>query len=712
MGIALRIFIVVFLVMLITLPFAIGAGNDKTPVIIGFKDKPTQADKDAIRGHGGEIKYQYTIINAIAAGLPLQAIEAVRKNPNVEYIELDGKVQASEQVLPWGIDRIDAELVHPSNKGTGVRVAIIDTGIDYTHPDLDGNYKGGYNFVSGNDKPMDDSGHGTHVAGIVAAEDNGIGVVGVAPEASLYAVKVLDSSGSGTFSNVIAGIDWSVRNGMQIISMSLGANSGSTALQDAVDSAYNAGIVIVAAAGNDGNYAGTTDTVDYPARYDSVIAVAATDSSDSRAIWYNSIPITGSSTGPQVELSAPGASIYSTVPTGACGLCDPSGYRYLSGTSMATPHVTGTAALIIASNPELTNVEIRWLLRNTSRDLGLGGRDELYGFGLINASAAAPVRDITPPAQVTGVTVTTVDTNHLSISWNANTEPDFSHYRVYRSMTLVFSTNPADLVASSTTNSFIDSGLAASTTYYYRVAAVDAAGNQGESSNESGGTTAPDTAGPATVNIAVSPNPTGGASSVTLTARIDDSITGNSSIDAAEYFFSTVGIDGSGIPMSASDGSFSSSSEGVVASIDVSGRVAGDYTLYVHGKDAVGNWGAMNTVLLGITEKPANTMHIGSIVMSKTTYKSKGYYTYAVANVTIVDAAGAAVEGAKVSGHWTGLTSDTDAGITGTGGWVALNSNAVKSAVGTFNFTVDSVTRDGWSYDKTANNMTGNSITV
>ena len=172
------------------------ADNDtktKEPVIIGFESTPGHADKAMVHGHGGDIKYSYTIINAIAAKLPEPAIENIQKNPRVTYVEMDGEVHTLDDELnsSWGVKRIGAGTVHDSgNKGTGVNVAIIDTGIDYTHSDLNDNYIGGYDFVNGDSDPMDDNGHGTHCAGIVAAEDNGKGVVGVAPEAHLYAVKV------------------------------------------------------------------------------------------------------------------------------------------------------------------------------------------------------------------------------------------------------------------------------------------------------------------------------------------------------------------------------------------------------------------------------------------------------------------------------------------------------------------------------------------
>ena len=354
---------------------------ERVPVIVGFKGK---ADAGLIRAHGGDVKYEYGMVSAVACSLPQGAIDALNRNPNIAYIEPDGKVQIT-QTLPWGIDRIDAEAVHTYNKGTGVKVAIIDTGIDYNHPDLNANYKGGTDFVEGDEDPMDDEGHGTHCAGIVAAEDNEIGVIGVAPEVWLYAVKVLDDTGSGWVSDVIAGIEWATDNEMQIISMSLGSDSDNEALHTACDAAYEAGVLIVAAAGNDYRRRGRAefDTVDYPARYDSVIAVGATDDTDTKASW--------SSTGSALELAAPGVSIYSTYWY--------DDYAIYSGTSMACPHVVGTAALVWAGDPTLTNVEVRTRLRETADDLGSAGWDSWYGYGLVDAdeAAAAPGEDTTPP---------------------------------------------------------------------------------------------------------------------------------------------------------------------------------------------------------------------------------------------------------------------------------------------------------------------------
>ena len=254
-------------------------------VIIGFMQQPGQAEEALVRNAGGTIKYTYHLVPAIAADVPGQAIAQLRANRQVIRIDPDGKVFALDTELDntWGVNRIGAGTVHDgSNKGAGVKVAIIDSGIYYDHPDLDDNYAGGYDFVNNDSDPVDDNGHGTHVAGTVAAEDDGAGVVGVAPGARLYALKVLDASGSGSFSDVIAALQWCVDNGIQVTNNSYGSskNPGGT-VQAAFDNAVaDAGILHVASAGNSGNPKGKGNNVGYPARYASVLAVAATDAND------------------------------------------------------------------------------------------------------------------------------------------------------------------------------------------------------------------------------------------------------------------------------------------------------------------------------------------------------------------------------------------------------------------------------------------------
>ncbi len=369
-----------------------------------FQDRANPA---AVERAGGKVVYSYRIVPAVAATGPAEVVSALADHPGVVRIEPDGRVQAIDDELDntWGVKRIGAGIVHSDgNKGAGIEVGILDSGIDYTHPDLDENYKGGYDFVNDDDNPMDDNGHGTHVSGTVAAEDNDEGVVGVAPEADLYGLKVLDSGGGGSWSDVVAALDWAsdpdgdgeTTDHLQITNNSYGAGSdpGST-VKSAFDNSAEIGILHVAAAGNSGNPPGMGDNVGYPARYESVIAVAATDQNDERAGF--------SSTGPDVELAAPGVDINSTKLEG--------GYVEYSGTSMASPHVAGTAALVL----EAGYSDVRTRLQNTADDLGPAGRDSKYGYGLVDADEAAasqePVTDIAisaveaPSSVVVGDTV-------------------------------------------------------------------------------------------------------------------------------------------------------------------------------------------------------------------------------------------------------------------------------------------------------------------
>lgn len=356
----------------------IAAGADRD-VIIGFKNKPGPSEEALVHSHGGMVKKIFHLIPAMAAKVPDVEIAGMKKDPRIAYIEDDQIYEAADEYTDsWGVQHIGSQLVHNNSiTGAGINIAILDTGIDYNHEDLDANYKGGIGFVqdsSGNVNPsnFDDSSssHGTHVAGIIAAEHNGIGVVGVAPNANIYAVKVLDGAGFGLDSWIISGIQWAVDNNMNIASISI-QGSDSQALHDATDAAYNSGVLLVAAGGNGG-------AVRYPAAYDSVIAVSSTDITDQIA--------SSSSIGPEIELAAPGVNIYSTIR---------GGYGVMSGTSMAAPHVTGVAALIWGSNFQdinndglRNNKDIRIILQNSAKDLGVFGRDNTYGFGLVDAPTA------------------------------------------------------------------------------------------------------------------------------------------------------------------------------------------------------------------------------------------------------------------------------------------------------------------------------------
>ena len=330
---------------------------------------------------GGHIIRTFKNFPYIVVELDEDTLESFAQNEAVINFFEDGEVYTLEQQLPWGIDKIDAEMVHAEYgiKGFGVKVAVIDTGIDLKHPDL--KVYGGKSFISSS--YQDDHGHGTHVAGTIAALDNTQGVIGVAPEAQLYALKALSSGGSGFWSDVAAALEWSIENKMDIVSMSIGGTAGDSLLETAVTQAYQAGLILVAAAGNSGTSDGTGDSVQFPAKYSGVIAVAATDSNDARASF--------SSTGLKVELSAPGVNVFSTY----LG----STYKNMNGTSMATPHVSGLAALVKSTYPNATSEEIRKKIVDSVVDLGSAGRDALYGYGRISAPPAveAPGPDIDPP---------------------------------------------------------------------------------------------------------------------------------------------------------------------------------------------------------------------------------------------------------------------------------------------------------------------------
>jgi len=494
------------------------APAEKADFLIGFHAAPGPAEQALVRAFGGEIYWQFSIVDAVAAHMSLRAAEALARQPGVAYVEPDGRMYALEQTVPWGIDRVFGEEGYSfptwsASEGSGIGVAVLDTGISTTHPDLE--VVDGRRFYTvminpvrftlhEDDQYEDDNGHGTHVAGSVAALDNSFGVVGVAPQVALYAVKVLGADGSGSVAAIAAGIDWAVQNGIQIINMSLGSSTSSQTLKNACDNAYAAGHLVVSSAGNEGE---GTNTVGYPAQYDSVIAVAASNVNDQRASF--------SSTGPAVELIAPGDDILSTIPWteeasltvsgvsyqanpienaavsdasgetaplvnggratstnlawsgkvvvverggnsfydkvmnvensggvaaviynnepgnfyGTLGeasstipaislsqedgqwlvanklgvdgtvvnLYDPNtpGYASWGGTSMASPHVAGVAALVWAADPSLTNVQLRTILRETAESLGLPWNHQ--GYGLVRADLAVAAAGGEPP---------------------------------------------------------------------------------------------------------------------------------------------------------------------------------------------------------------------------------------------------------------------------------------------------------------------------
>ena len=260
-----------------------------------------------------------------------------------------------------------------------ITIAVIDTGVDLDHPDLQANIVSGRTYVSGTSTPDDDHGHGTHVAGSAAAGKNDIGVLGIAPHAKILPIKVLNQDGNGFISDVASAIRWAADNGANVINLSLGGVSATSTEQAAVDYATSRGVLVIAAAGNCGspssyflNGCSYVDQTSYPAAFDNAMAVASTTSTDAQSSF--------STQGSYVEIAAPGSSIYSAVPGGT--------YAFASGTSQASPHVAGLAAFIWSLNPSLTNAQVRSVINSTAVDLGSAGRDIQFGYGRIDAYAA------------------------------------------------------------------------------------------------------------------------------------------------------------------------------------------------------------------------------------------------------------------------------------------------------------------------------------
>jgi minor extracellular protease Epr len=230
----------------------------------------------------GKVKHDLVAINElIVEDITPDEINALKADLGVKSVEKDISIFAYDS-QDWGLDMVNAPKAWSLGlTGKGVKVALMDTGIDLSHPDL--SVAGGVSMVDSETSYQDGNGHGTHVAGIIGARNNGLGTIGVAPDAQLYAVKVLTSSGSGTLSDLVEGIDWAINNQMNIINMSLGTPTYTDAMAQAVDRAYVNGLILVGASGNGGNLKGTGDSVEYPANLPNVIAVAAVDSTLNRA---------------------------------------------------------------------------------------------------------------------------------------------------------------------------------------------------------------------------------------------------------------------------------------------------------------------------------------------------------------------------------------------------------------------------------------------
>ncbi len=389
----------------------------------------------------------------VSPGQETAAIEKLQARSDVEYVELNHLVYAqgtpndSLFSLQWGMSKINMPAAWDITEGSSdIIIAIVDTGIDLDHPDFSctvssgaNKLTSGYDFYNNDSNPDDDNNHGTHVAGIAGAcTNNTIGVAGAAPNVRLMPVKVLNYAGSGNYSDVASGVIYAADNGAKIINLSLGGSSANSTLENAVNYATNTkGALVIAAAGNCAQGGGTCSGVNpimYPAAYSGAVAVAATDSNDNWAYYseYHSY----------VEVAAPGGLLAKQIRSTIIG-----NYGDKYGTSMATPHVAGLAALIWTMNSGMTHSEVRQILQSTADDLGAVGKDDYFGYGRVNAQRALELftsiglldtsgQEITPPIYFmvddhieflpSERTIGVTTTNQDIITWTATISPSVS----------------------------------------------------------------------------------------------------------------------------------------------------------------------------------------------------------------------------------------------------------------------------------------------
>jgi thermitase len=354
---------------------------NKNEVAVKFKEHqdPAHLEKLANEMNGRVVKsLDSTVIFRSDTLSTDELIQFFKQKPTVEFAEpnylyLQNQIGPNDllyqEQYQWNLPAIRAENGWDLTRGKEeVIVAVIDTGVDLNHPDLKNRIIEGHNILENNNFPDDDNGHGTHVAGIIASETNNQeGTAGITWYNKIMPVKTMEAGGYGTSFDIAKGIMWAVDHGADVINLSLGNYQTSEMMKHAVDYAYKHNVVMVAAAGND-----NSTQPSYPAAYPEVLAVSAVDFNGSRASFSNY--------GDYVDVTAPGVQIPSTYFNQQ--------YAALSGTSMATPHVAGLAALIRSENPSLSNQEVMNIIKKTAYDLGVRGNDAEFGTGLIDVRKA------------------------------------------------------------------------------------------------------------------------------------------------------------------------------------------------------------------------------------------------------------------------------------------------------------------------------------
>ncbi len=654
-----------------TLHKADGAADLTDRYIVVFKDdvgNPKSMAAEMTRGKGITTHFTYQhAIKGFAATIPEQALEGIRHNPNVAYIEPDGLVYKTvTQYNPpsWGLDRIDErDLPMDSkyeyqNEGEGVNIYIIDTGIRFNHKEYNGRAFSGYDFVDNDNDASDCDGHGTHVAGTAAGEN-----VGVAKKATLYAVRVLDCNGSGTYSGVIAGIDWVTQNHVKpaVANMSLGGGFSSS-LNAAVNNSVSAGVVYAVSAGNSNSNACNYS----PASASSALTVGSTTSSDARSYFSNY--------GSCVDIFAPGSGIYSST------MNTTSSYASWSGTSMASPHVAGVAALYLASNTNATPSAVESAIKNGASankisNVGTGSPNLLL-YSLI----AAPVSS-NPPAAPSGLSAAAVSTSQINLSWtdNANDEDGFYIERDAGSGFQQIASVGANVTTYSNT------GLTSNSTYSYRVRAWNSAGNSGYSN----------TASATTQQLTAPAAPTGLQTTIVSAGSVSLTWTDNAGSE-----------DNYEVKRSADNGNTWSLLTSTLAPnttnyTDNSVSADSDYQYQVFATNSVGSSGS--NIISVTTPTPSNVITIASITTTSVGNRSqwRGEFT-----VTIVDGSNNPVSGATVSGNFSGGTTGPGSAVTGSNGQCTIPSDWMKKNIGSVTFTVTSVTKNGETWDRVQKSAT------
>jgi subtilisin family serine protease len=480
---------------------ASGSGGPKGVVpghyIVVIKDG--ESAEGLARAHGVVPNVVFkSAVNGFAGPASAIQVESLKNDPRVKYIENDQWVSAFAQTTPTGIKRIGADenpisKINGVNDAMNVDIAIIDTGVDATHPDLNVFRAVDCTVVSSEgacqNGGTDGNGHGTHVAGTAAAIDNGQGVVGVSPGARIWSAKVLGNNGSGWMSWIVAGVNWVTANAneIEVANMSLGCECSSPALDEAIANSVSAGVTYVVAAGNSGKNASTFS----PANHPDVITVSAMVDTDGKCGSQGPSTNYGiddtfasfSNFGDSVDIVAPGVSIYSTYKTGS--------YATLSGTSMASPHVAGAATIYQIANPGATPSQVKsgLISSGVSQALtcdptvsksygGLVGSDpdskkEPLAY-LGSGEEKIPLADTTAPSITSGPTVSEVTSSSAKVSWTTDEASTTVVY--YKQQADTSWTSVIDNSAT-TTHSLILTALNSGTSYYYYVSSADAAGN-------------------------------------------------------------------------------------------------------------------------------------------------------------------------------------------------------------------------------------------